>query len=349
MSNLLLRSFSENETSLKMYEVTNFIENGVDIVSDEAFTFENYKNNDVKVGDLLFLKYGNVDTFYYIDKVIDNSEFTFKSILEIFNQEVYLPKNEVNISLYNFINRYFVNNTIDLLMNVNYLDISQVDNDILNSKIAINIQGNQDDIYNAKDVIVDTILGKRLTFEISNDLNNGKIKLKISPQNSFNRIDLDNYCFVNLELPELKINANCIDIIKIEEFDQLEVSRSVDRYYLLNDNTLSTNSGDVNRVLPCRQTVARKTFETGETLNTELIARDKLIDTNNYNWTFELFNKNLMYEVEVLKVGEIVDLYKNGTLFRSVLTGIIKKENTTEFRFGTNRIDLIFNLNKRRF
>lgn len=345
MSSLLLRRFGETDTSLKSFEVIDYVTHGTDLISDEAFVVKTKKQMDGSIGDLAYFKYKNIDYFYYVDKIINEFEFTVKNILEIFNQDVYLPKNETNITLYQFIDKFFVNNTVDLLMNINYLDISLIDDNILNNKISLDINSNKDEIYNAKNVMIDTILGSRMTFEILNDLNNGKIKIKIQPQNVFQEINLDNPCFWNVEIPRIEKDKNCVDIIEIESSNQIEISRTISRFYLLNDNTVSSNAGALNRVLPPRQGVKILSYETGEIVDAESIARDALINTNDFNWSFTLNDSNKMYSSESFKIGDLIDVYKSGVLFRSVLTGIIRCENETEFRFGTNRLDIISIIN----
>lgn len=356
MKEFLVKFFDEESTSLKELEILSFTENGIDLISDESFTITTRNQVDLNIGDLLVVSYNLIDSYYFIDKIIDNSEITFKSLLEVFNHNVYLE--DFNIGLRDFLNLNFVNPLLDVQRTINWLNIDDISNDIIAYvQKETSVSDTDVVIVNAKEIFINTLLKYHNTLTFINDLNNGKIKIKTEPNQTIKEINLNVIGLLNIELPKLSNQINTLDILKIEseEFEftddesntqtgKREISREILTYVLTDDNQISTDINISNRLLPPQTDVTISSFLTTEIPDFDDIAEDKLIDDSKYYASFEILNSSQTYHANDYNLGDIIDLFYNGQRFRSILTAKIFKENTVEYKFGRNRIDLIFKI-----
>lgn len=368
---LQLKLITESDTKLIELEFIEFQEFGYDLISDESYTLSTRNTQDIKIGDMVILSYHFEDYLFYIDKVIKNEEVTIKSPLEAFNQNIYIT--DFKQDLRTFLTNYFINIPMDQLRAVNWLDVSLVDTQfpiVLKDDSSTTSTEDVQHVYNAKDVIIDTIFSRRYNLDFINDMNNNKFKLKMQPQKEVFEINVDIPAFLDVQLPQIDKKINTLDIYSTETTDittkdsdgndQTEekvVGTTIHSYCLLKDNTVSINLSSSNRILPPWQDITEVTWKNNEkdddgniidgTPDYQQLAEDKLIDDSQYFATLELPYYSELYDASTYSLGDTVDLFHNGIQYRSLLTGITINQASTTLKFGRDRIDLIFDLNKK--
>jgi hypothetical protein len=337
----------------KQWQV-NDVKFGVDMVTDESYQITVKNAEGIVRGDILQITKNKIDYFHVIDKIINN-DLMYKSLLEIFNTDVYEPN--TNITLYNFIENHFINES-DVERNFNWLDTSAIFKDY---KIAIDLE-NTSNSRNAKKVITDTIFARKAIYrmELVEYTTNIKLKLMIEPQSMIYYIKLSEYTLQNLIKPQITKSANYCDVwltktrqkeITATDGTKTSVTEIVSlietRYYLLKDNTITTNKYALNRVKPAKGTIIELTYAEDDEQPPVAIelASNELLDTTSYYWSFDMLNDRNIYLFDI-NLGDLVDIGTDEGDFRSVVTGITYQEEFTTYKFGFNRIDLIFELNK---
>ena len=327
---------------------------GIDIISDESYKLVVPYTTGIIKGDILQITLNKVDYFHVIDKIIRN-ELMYKNILELFNNDV--RETNANITLYNFIADHFITDD-DIERNFPWLDISEV---FSTYKVKLDASG-ESNVYNAKTVITDTILGNRATYkmELIEYTTNVAIKLIVQPQTDIFYIRLSDYTLQNLVTPQINKAPNTCDVwltktrektvtatdgsaVTTTEF----VSLIQTRYYLLRDNTITTNKNNNKRITPPITSVIEQTYGQEDEVQPDplALATAELLDTTNYYWSFDMLNERYIYTFDIA-IGDLVDIGTDEGDFRSVCTGIEYNEGFTTYKFGFNRLDFIFEFNK---
>jgi|WetSurMetagenome_2_1015567.scaffolds.fasta_scaffold107138_2 hypothetical protein len=336
----------------KQWQV-NDVEFGVDLITDESYQVTANSVDGINVGDILQIIKNKISYFHTIDKIVNN-DLMYKSILEIFNTDVYEPN--TNITLYNFIENHFINEE-DVERNFNWLDTSAIFKDY---KIAIDL-ASASNSRNAKEVIKDTIFARKAIYrmELVEYTTNVKLKLIIEPQSMIYFIKLSKYTLQNLITPKITKSANYCDVwltktrqkeITAKDGSTSSITEVVSvtetRYYLLKDNTITTNKYALERVKPAKGTIIEQTYaeDEEEPPVAKDLASDELLDTTSYYWSFDMLNNREIYLFDI-NLGDLVDIGTDEGTFRSVVTGITYLDKFTTYKFGFNRIDLIFELN----
>jgi hypothetical protein len=299
-----------------------------------------------------------------IDKVIDTTEIYCKHILNIYNQ-----KNKVdtyNNNLSSIINDFFKNNN-DPYLNFPYITYTGLNITPNFSSNKLEISNN--DIINYRDLIYKSIIKARKTLTIDvgsktsssfNLLCENQTPLQVNLSSNF-----AGFFAKNPEIPEYETSTNVTKFVvrtTLEKIDKTEVivSEVSTSFYLLNNNTVSTNANSTLRIQPpqhdCVEVFVKQkeveddgviTIESDTPPDLRLLAEEKMLNTSQFSVSVEVFNLNNSINVDNLKLFQLYDFYIGETFkFRTLLTGYKRMESTTELRFGLEREDVIFLLNK---
>jgi hypothetical protein len=362
--NIFERDYKNGTLSLAHIETTNHQDFIVDVISNESFKLElsgNYLCSRYSI--LAIINNNNYDLFM-IDKVTNASEIYCKHILNIYNQ-----KNKIdtyNNNLVTLINDFFKNN-IDPYLNFPYITYSGLN--IVPNFSTDKLEVTNYDIINYRDLIYKSIIKARKTFRVdvgsktsvsfsltSEDQTPIQINLNKNSAGFFAEIP---------EIPEIETSTNVTKFVvrtTLEKIDKTEVlvSEVSTSYYLLNDNTISNDFASTKRIQPpqhdCVEVFIKQkevdndgviTIESDTPPDLELLAEEKMLNTSQYSVSIEVFNLNNSINVDNLKLFQLYDFYTGENFkFRTLLTGYKRMKSTTELRFGLEREDVIFLLNK---
>ena len=362
--NFFERDYKNGTLKMAHIEETNQQDIIVDFISNESFKLELSGIYLPKKYNLIVCVDKKSKDMFVIDKVESAKEIYCKHILNIYDQ-----KNKVDTysnSLISLINAFFRTNQ-DPYLNFGY--ISYIGFDILPNFSTDKQEISNNDIINYRDLIYKSIVKNRKTFRTSQTLEDAtSFNLVCENQTpiSLNISNKSKSFFAKVpEFPEIETSTNVTKFVvrtTLEKLDKTEVivSEISTSYYLLSDNTVSTNFASSKRIQPpqhdCVEVfVKQKEVDQGGTTviegdpqpDLQLLAEEKMLNTSQYNVTIEVFNANNSINVDNLKLLQIYDFYFNETnKFRTILTGYKRMKSTTELRFGFEREDIIYIINK---
>lgn len=331
---------------------------GLDLIADTSYTLLTPDNGNYKINDILQIREDGKDYFYVVDKKVEANKINFKSVFNLFDDNLYLP--DTNITLKALFDTYYVNNLSDSLQDIAWLDTSEIDDTYLISLNTVNgTTGTDNGVYNMKSVIVNTILSRRLTFDVTIDDISNTLKFIIQPNNTINEINLNPLIIYDIKLPQVNTNITAVDLVlqvshNVEVEDTLGTVQVIEeplrteyeRWVLTEDNQVTQDLLTSNRVNPIKvDTIINSWNEDGTTTKpvNEDLARTKLVDKSSYYWSFELVNSREMYLFDI-KLGEQLKVWYLGVEYITVCTGIEYKQNTTLYKLGFNRTDLMFRI-----
>lgn len=335
-------------------------DHGQDLISDNSYTLQTPKQADYFLNDILQIREQEIDYFYVIDKKVDKQKINFKSIFNLFDDNIFLV--DQTITLKSLFETYYISNTADTLQNISWLNVDDVDDVLPISLSSINSSNTASNgIYNIKSIIINTILSRKFTFKIDNDANNGFLNFIIQPQLQQNEINLNPLTTINVKLPQINTNITAVDLllnvthnVQVEDISgtpqtiEEPLRVEYERWVLTTDNQITNNLLAPNRVNPIKiDTLINSWNEDGDEPkpDNQELATTKLVDVSNYFWSFELINSRKMYNFNI-EIGERLQVWYRGQKFITTCTGIEYMNNTTLYKFGFNRSDLVFRIKK---
>lgn len=360
------RDYTKNSITCTFYEVIEFHELIIDPISNEAFSISVSGENEYKKNDIAIIDLNGTNYFFIVDKVSDKFKISLKSILNSLSQEDIIDP--INIKFSDLINNFFKINS-DTLLNLPFLTFENIDVGY-NSYLSVDKKVTSEMEVNYFSFFTNTILKNKRTMNIyfkDSKTSNFVIKFEEQTPISMNLNSTMSLFFATIpEIPEVNNGTNVLKIIeitKLTKLDNTEIIKSkvITNYYLTNEDKVVTPIPTSDkRVIPVNHEtiiveIKQKevdndgtiTIESDQPVDKLKLAEEKMSNTSQYSISFYVWNDNRTIDVTSLKLFQVFDFWTSESeKIRTVLTGMVIKKQTTELRFGLERQDLIFALNK---
>ncbi len=345
--------------AIAYYEIQN------DYMIDNNSTIKLVTTTEAVAGQIItiILDSGAYDTG--VITAVDNEirTITYKSLLELFNQEMLNPFRQEDIDEVEAITySYDAINDTGLILAAQYLQSSDKN---LRLPLVIRTSGGTDlkaiwqydeNSFNIKEWLINLFNDKNVVVQmkIVFEVDRGYIDCLIQQNTTGGYLIKNNQAAQTITLNETQTNTSTVCAVLDSTTKEV---RSV--WYLLQDNTVTTNMDAENRVLPYKLIAAEydeeEAIESGAT--EQQVAEDELLYSEFNNYTEIKIDKsskvfaNLVIGDSVTIVPEIQEMTKSDNLLSeeeyekylidSVYTG--RKEKSTESRvtyiFGKGRVN----------
>lgn len=318
---------------------------GIDILNDTNMVLNLPDANEkIKLSDLLII---NSEVFKITAK--KGQQITFNSILEYFNEELFVTLEDNIFDLLN--NNYLKDN--DTYKRLTWLKLSE---DLKLQKIKFEDPLNNStsaptsEFYNIKKLVANTIIANKLNLSTEIDYQLNKINLLIAPTASVEEIRLDSYLIGKPTLPVKKVVKNALEIKqKINNTEGVQTALNYKKMVLLKDNTVAdvTDANPQLRILPVKYGSYAETVVSGEERSIQQIAEEQLLDTNEYYTSFSLDLNRLFNTNFAPKVGDFIKIHYADYTAITRVTSIKCNLQKIDYICGYSRMDIIYVLKQK--
>lgn len=313
-----------------------------DIISNNTSSVSIVGTSQGFKGDIIALIDGNDLIELGVVTAIDNTEqkISFKHMKELFNDTV------INVFKYTDLLNYKFNGVQGLKTILTY---AFIDTDDSQKKLPLEIRtfGSEyncvytedDDTINLADFIDWLFDTFNIYLDFSINFVTNKIVCTISKNSTEGYVIKDN---IKLSKPEF--DSNDMPSYNKIVFYNADTGAIVGTYYLLQDNTVSTNANDQTRILPTQTKYATwdETQAIKEGYTMEQQAQSELCG-NIYNHCilYKLAKNQTMVKCKNFKYGDKVTIVYEDREYKSVFTGLKYTMNEPYYTciFGKTRID----------
>lgn len=331
--NLNFKGFSEVITQSIKFDYLTLEKSKVRIIG-----YKNYKKGDF----LRLIKVGSINSVMdgYITSVAEEKHYTtyeFKSLLSLLDVDVNFNRDDLQTKtleqfITDIINYYYKNNEDDLQKIP--VDVTIKSTGILNAYLNL-----KDNIHNLYDIIIKALDKYNIIIQSFIDFSNRKIVYEIDEINS-TKLNLETN-LPNIIDSYFMLQDNQNSINKITYINKDNESQRI-TYYLLKDNSISTNQTETNRITPVNFTYEyiQTTDDFDATAQQKANERLKKAEYNNLIEIVTLTN-NKIIDIKNLNIGQIFNIITKGQTIESILTGYEAiSESEIKLIFGKLRVDL---------